>query len=335
MTATSSPLVDRIAWMWHGHFVSSLDKVRVGRWMVDQVRLFRRSGLGDARTLLRAMTLDPAMLVYLDLRSSEAGDPNENFARELLELFTLGVGNYGEHDVAAGAVALTGWVLGRDGTVRFVPRRHRDSPQTYLGVGGVHDLDTVLDAVMAHRSFAPFMAETVAGELLGTHDVSAVAAIARAFTASGLDLGVLVRAALDAGLSGATAPMLSAPVPWLVTAARVTGAVPDPKKVARELRIAGQLPMLPPNVAGWPGGEAWLAAGSLVARTNLAAAVAATANEPEVLAAAGASDVQVLADALGLPSTGFSSDSTEALLAVPAGRDRLAIALVTPEFLIV
>ena len=109
-------------------------------------------------------------------------------------------------------------------------------------------------------------------------------------------------------------------------------------KLARDvvdlLRAAGQLPMLPPNVAGWPGGAAWFGASSLVARANLAALVAAGATDAEVLAAARGGDAALLAEALGLPATGFGDESVAALAAAPAGRDRLAVALLTPEFMI-
>ncbi|MEA3184092.1 MAG: hypothetical protein QOJ74_569, partial [Ilumatobacteraceae bacterium] len=93
MVVTQTPLVDRIAWFWHGHFVSALDKVKVARLMVDQIRLFRRDGLGSFAALLRAVTIDPAMLLYLDGTDSTGDSPNENYGREVLELFTLGVGN--------------------------------------------------------------------------------------------------------------------------------------------------------------------------------------------------------------------------------------------------
>jgi uncharacterized protein (DUF1800 family) len=335
MIASERPLVERTAWMWHGHFVSGLDKVRVARYMVDQIRLFRSEGLGSTRDLLRSMAIDRAMLVYLDLRTSTGGDPNENFARELLELFTLGEGEYTEDDVRAGAVALTGWTVDREGEVRFVPRRHDDSAQPFLGMEGVHDLDTVLDAVMRHDACAPFLAAVVADAFLGTSEHAIVDPLAADFVRSGHDLRVLVGATLRAGLAGATAPVLLAPVPWWVNAVRVTGASPDLRRAAAELRTAGQVPMVPPNVAGWPSGTAWLAASSLVARANLAAAVAATIPDGEVRTAAGGSDLDALADVLGLPRGGFSDPSADSLLAAPPGTDRLAVALLTPEFLVV
>ena len=335
MIASEQPLVDRMAWLWHGHFVSALDKVRVARLLVDQIRLLRSAGLGDTRSLLRALTIDPAMAIYLDLRTSTDEVPNENYSRELLELFALGEGNYTEDDVQAGAAALSGWVLDRaTGDLAFRPRRHDDQPQSFLGVEGVHDLDTVIDAVMAHPALAPFIAGTIAEELLGESESALVAELATDFASSGFVIADLVRAALTAGAQRAAAPLVLGPLPWLVIATRTTGARLDLAPAAVLLRAAGQLPMLPPNVAGWPGGAAWFNAGSLVARANLAALVAADATDEDVLAAVAGDDMDVLADVLGLPASGFDEQSRVALSDTPAGRDRLAVALITPEFMI-
>jgi len=335
MVATEQPLVDRMTWLWHGHFVSAIDKVRVARFMVDQIRLLRSAGLGDTRTLVRSLTIDPAMAVYLDLRTSTEEVPNENYSRELLELFTLGEGSYTEDDVQAGAAALSGWALDRGtGELVFRPRRHADQPQSFLGVEGVHDLDTVIDAVMAHPALPLFLAGTITQELLGENDADLVAELARDFASSGFVIADLVRAALTTGAERVAAPLVLGPLPWLVIAVRTSAARLEVAQATRLLRTAGQLPMLPPNVAGWSGGAAWFNASSLVARANLAALVAADATDEDVLAAAEGDDMDVLADALGLPAAGFDDQSRAALNAAPSGRDRLAVAFVTPEFMI-
>jgi uncharacterized protein (DUF1800 family) len=334
MVATEQPLVDRMTWLWHGHFVSALDKVRIARGMVEQIRLLRSAGLGDLRTLVRSLTIDAAMLVYLDLRTSTGEAPNENYARELMELFTLGEGSYTEADVQAASRALTGWTVVFEGGVEFRRRRHDDTPQTLLGVEGVHDLDTTIDAVMAHPAMPVFIASTISHELLADDDPGLVEGLAAGFVAAGFGLADLVRAALIEGASRPPSPLVLGPLPWLVIAARTTAAPTPPAEVLLVLREAGQLPMLPPNVAGWPGGASWFNAGSLVARANLAAVVAADATDQEVLAAAEGDDDDVLADLLGLSSAGFSEQTKAALAASPAGRDRLAIALLSPEFMI-
>jgi uncharacterized protein (DUF1800 family) len=275
LVATRQPLAERLAWLWHGHFVSALDKVRVAKLMVDQIRLFLRAGLGAFPALVAAVAVDPGMLVYLDGRQSTAAAPNENFARELMELFTLGVGEYGEADVQAGAAALTGWRL-RRGTAEAVlePTRHDDRRQHFLGVEGVHDVATVVKAISSHPALPTFVARAMARELLGTTEADVVRPLATSFGKSALDIASLVRATLEAGLAGASRPIILGPVAWLVMAERVTGAELDPRTRLLGLRAAGQLPMLPPNVAGWPGGSAWLASATVVSRANLAAAVA-------------------------------------------------------------
>jgi uncharacterized protein (DUF1800 family) len=340
MSATTQPLVDRMAWLWHGHLVSAFDKVKVGKLMVDQIRLFRREGLGSFTTLLHDVTIDPAMMLYLDLRTSTGSLPNENYAREVMELFTLGVGNFQESDVHAGAVALTGWTLAQDSTAHFVARRHDDSAQHYLGRDGVHDLDSVVQAIAAQPAMATYIAHTLATELLGTAPDDVVAKLAATFTAAGFDIRTLVKATLQAGLDGTSAPLVLGPAPWLVMVRRLTGttfaAGSGLQQQLALLRDAGQIPMYPPNVAGWPGGAAWFASGSLVARTNLATLVArfTPATSPAMQAAA-SSDPGALATALALPTPGFGAATAAALAAAPAGAARLALALASPETFVV
>ncbi len=339
MAATTEPLVERIAWLWHGHFVSAFDKVKVAKLMVDQIRLFRRSGLGSFTGLLHDVTIDPAMMLYLDLRTSTGSMPNENYAREVMELFTLGVGDYAEADVHTGAIALTGWTLKQRVTPAFVARRHDDTEQTYLGRRGVHDLDSVVAAIAARPAMATFVAATFADELLGTAPADVVASLAATFTAAVFDLRTLVRATLQAGLDGTSAPLVLGPVPWLASVRRVTGARLSDRQTKQALvllRSAGQIPMYPPNVAGWPGGRAWFASAAMVARANLAALVAAaTPADSAVLAAAHQEDVGSLATALALPGDGFGQASAAAITQETAGVERLALALASPETFVV
>lgn len=335
LIGTTTPVLDRIAWMWHGHFVSGLEKVKIGRLMADQIRLFRGMGLGGFAALLRTVTIDPAMMIYLDLRTSTGATPNENYAREVLELFTLGIGNYAEADVQAGAIALTGWQF-RRGTVTFQDNRHDDSPQTFLGASGAHDLDSVIAAIVAHPAMPEMIAGVVADELLGSPPPDVVARLATAFVDSHFDVSALVAATVDEGLAGHSAPMLLGPLPWLVQAMRATGATVDVKDRYVGLVTAGQVPMLPPNVAGWPRGAAWLGSASVVARCNLAGAIAkGTPLTSPPLVAAAAGDPVAMASALGIAGDGFSPSTAAALAATTTAQDRLAVALVSPEFSIV
>jgi uncharacterized protein (DUF1800 family) len=294
---------------------------------------------GVVPALLRAVAIDPAMLVYLDGRQSSGKAPNENFGRELMELFTLGVGNYGEADVQAAARALTGWVVRtpKDGpadrAATFAARRHDDTPQHFLDRDGVHDLDTVVAAVCAQPACATFIARKLARAVIGPNvDQATIADLAATFTASGLDITALTRAVVDALAAGTDGgPVVLAPVPWLVMAQKATGAVLDATVRVAGLRDAGQVPTLAPNVSGWPSGDAWYASATVVARFNLAAAIAenAPADNPTVVAA-GHGDVHALAAALGL--AGFGAATTKALQSVGDGPSRLVLALTSPEF---
>ena len=336
LVVTDQPLVDRLAWLWHGHFVSSLEKVKVARYMVDQVRLFRAKGFGSFVELLRAVTIDPAMMDYLDLRTSTGSDPNENYAREMMELFTLGAGGYVEADVQRVAVALSGWRLNRQGQVRFVANSHDDKPQSVLGVDGVHDLDSVIDAVSQQPAMAVWIAGLFAVELLGTAEPEVVNQLASEFVAANFAIDALVAATLRLGLSGVSAPIVLAPVPWITVAQRVCAVDLPRKDRLFGLRGAGQLPLVPPNVGGWPGGPAWFSASSLVARVNLASSIAQRVDpNSALLAVAGSGDIDGLAELLGVYDVGFSVASTDAILGAESPPDRLALALASPEFMIV
>lgn len=347
MVTTPRPLHEWLRWFWHGHFTSSLPVVRHPNLMVTQLRLYGERSLGDVRTFLRDVTVDPAMLVYLDGHANEKNKVNENYGRELLELFALGVGNYTEADVRAGAEALTGWQVARGSvptgpTSTFIPRRHDDSPKTYLGREGVHDVDSVIDAVVAHEACAPWITFRLARAILGPDvERGLVDRLAGELRDGGMQLRPLVRSLLEAGLDGASTPLVSGPVSWLTRMLRATAApLPATLQAAGEgLEPSGQIPMIPPNVAGWPGGSAWLSSSATVARLGMAAVVAdATPADSPIGRAAGTGDVAELADALGYPG-GFGSATSSALqdLARDPALDRrttaavLAVALAAPE----
>ena len=336
MATTDRPLEEAMAWFWHDHFATSVQVVRAPVLMAEQIRTFWRLGLGSFRDLLRAVTIDGAMLRYLNGAESTAEAPNENYGRELLELFTLGVGEYDEADVAAGAAALTGWLVTARGDVRFIERRHDDGPQRYLGVDGVHDVDSVVDAVCAHDALAPFIAGKVARWFLGDGavDDDLVADLARTFRDADLEMAPLVRATLQAGLDGRTSEVAAAPVPWLVGAVRALDVdLPLTARVRLGLLLdCGQVPTAPPSVAGWPGGAAWFSTGALVSRRTLASALAESGREGALDAAARAGDLDALADGLGRPE-GFRPSTLDALAEAPADA-RLALALVSPDLLL-
>ena len=338
MRVTPRPLEERMAWIWHDHFATSLAKVNHPGLMVAQIRTIQRHALGSFPALVRAMTVDAAMLLWLDGATSTRGRPNENYGRELLELFTVGLGAHTEADVMAAARALTGWTVQRGtGKVVFVRRRHDDAAQLLLG-RRVRDVDGVVTAACGARACAPFVTAALARHLLGpaaAADTELVQDLAADFRRGGLELRPLVRALLLAGMSRADTAVVEAPVPWLVRAERQTGArLPAQLRVAG-LVAAGQVPMAPPDVGGWPGHETWLSAGTVVTRASMAAALAAAAPPSGAArAAARRRDLRALSVVLGRPG-GFAAATGSAVRAASDDISALAVALAAPDQVVV
>jgi uncharacterized protein (DUF1800 family) len=345
MVTTPRPLEEWMRWFWHGHFVSTLGAVGSPPMMRDQLRTLGQFGLGDFPSLLRAVTVDPAMLVYLNGSSNRKGEVNENYGREVLELFTLGLGHFSEADVRAGATALTGYGVDlQTGICRFNPALHDDTPQHYLGQTGVHDVDSVVDAIVSHPACGPFIAGELARAVLGP-DVSPgfITSLAKDFVLSGLQLRPLMRAIVEAGVhDGASTALVLAPVPWTMSMIRATGVSIPPivLPLSNGLSRAGQLPLAAPNVGGWPGGSNWLTASATLGRFDLAATLAVSADPAATSTqAAGRGDWSSLADSLGHPE-GFSPPTRAALDGVAADggaestRTRLALAMAAPELVL-
>ncbi|MGI9604443.1 MAG: DUF1800 domain-containing protein [Acidimicrobiales bacterium] len=336
---TPRPLEDVMTFFWHDHFAVSIAAVPSTQLLGDHLELLRRNCLGNFRTLLRAVAIDAAMLVFLNGASSKGDSPNENFGRELLELYGLGVGNYSETDVQAAAVALTGWTIERNtGEVSFAPFRHDDTPQVFLSTRGVHDLDTVIDAVVEHPSCPTFIARKVAEALLGPPVSDAVVAeLADVFESNDLEIAPLVRATLEAGLDGEQRSFGRSPVHLLSSALRVTGARPAANRILALLQGAGQVPGNPPNVGGYPSGDAWFVASTVAARFSLASEVANnTADDAAVMTLVAERDWVALAAQLALPQ-GFEPATIDALQRHAGGLDQqpdralLALALASPD----
>ncbi|MCC7483511.1 MAG: DUF1800 domain-containing protein [Burkholderiales bacterium] len=272
MLATPAPLLERMTLFWHNHFVSSFQKVRSPQLLYRQNLLLRRHALGNFGALLRAVARDPAMLVYLDNAVSRRGQPNENFARELMELFTLGEGNYGEADVKEAARAFTGWSIDYEtGEFRFRPGTHDDGVKTVLAVTGRLDGEAVLDLLLAHPRTAEHIAGKLWREFVSPRPApSERARVARAFRESGYDIRAALRAIFVSDAFYAPenrAVLVKSPVELIVGTLRQfevrTGDVMPFVVTANQL---GQRLFAPPNVKGWPGGESWINSSTLLAR---------------------------------------------------------------------
>src|SRR2546428_3558752 len=192
MLSTDAPLTERLTLFWHNHFTSSLEKVRWPAFLYQQNLLLRQHAVGNFRTFLHAIARDPAMILYLDSQTNRKGAPNENFAREVMELFTLGEGHYAEQDIKEAARAFTGWSLDRE-SGRFMFRRfiHDDGVKTVLGKSGNLDGDEVLDILLAQPATAEFIVRKLWREFVSPDpDEHEVRRIARRFRDARYDIKV-------------------------------------------------------------------------------------------------------------------------------------------------
>lgn len=269
MATTPSPVTEKLTLFWHGHFVSGQNKVKSAQLMYRQNTLLRREALGNFATLLHDIARDPAMLRYLDTAGSRKGEANENFAREVMELFTLGEGHYSEQDIREAARAFTGWQLDpASGEPVFRPRRHDDGSKTVLGRSGALDGDAVLDTLLAQPATARFITRKLWLYLVSpTPDDATVNRLAASF-ARDYQIKPLVRALLlTPAFWHSSGQQVKSPVELTVGTVRTFAiSVPDWQALALQNRRLGQDLFDPPNVRGWPGGDAWINSDSLLLR---------------------------------------------------------------------
>jgi len=279
MVDTPMPLQEQMVLFWHGHFATQQSKVGEIAYLFDQQQTFRSLGLGSFRDLVQAVAVDKAMLIYLDNATNNKYVPQENFARELMELFTLGVGNYTEADVAAVAKAWTGhnqtgWVNGVfDASYKFWPTRHDTTNKTIFGITKNWDGPDVVDELVL-RSKQSVCAAFIAKKLFAyfantTPSDTTVGDLTAAFVGSNMNIAALVRAILlhdEFWGPNSRLALVKSPVEFVVSMMRRTGlAMPD-AGLTWSLPPMGQVPFDPPNVAGWGQNGYWLTTANLWGR---------------------------------------------------------------------
>ena len=341
MVTVQNPVVEKLTFGWHNHFATSATKVKSATMLLAQNERLRALGRGSFGDLAEAMVVDPAMLYWLDAQQNSVKAPNENLSREFMELFTLGHGGgYTEQDVREGARALTGWTLSRqDGTATFVPQRHDGQPKTVLGTTADLDAPGFVRTVLAQPASAPYVA-TRWWNAAASPDAPPTDTLTRLTAAYGptRDLAGLFGAIVaDPAYDAATGTLVASPVDWVVGAMRSLSVKPDDatvKKAAAAMRALGQLPLYPPNVSGWPSGQAWLSTASAATRVQTATMLAKAGDLHTVQDAAPASRVDAVAHLLGIPT--FTDRTTAELKALTNDPQRLvAAALVSPENLVI
>ncbi|GAA1867057.1 DUF1800 domain-containing protein [Asanoa iriomotensis] len=343
MVTAEHQLAEKMVFFWHGHWATSAQKVKVARLMLGQLQTFREHGRGDFTAFAERMVRDPALIVWLDGQKNTVKAPNENLARELMELFTLGIGNYTESDVKAGARALTGWTIDRaTGTARFVPRRHDRRAKTILGQTGDFDADGFAALVAGEPAAATFLAQRLWFRFASNDPIpdGVRERLSAAFTAR-RNVDDLLRALLtDPDFPGTGGQLVKQPVEWAVGALRQLGVRParltdqQRKQLVSGLNGLDQVPLRPPSVGGWPAGAAWLTTSSLQARLRLAeqfAAWAAPAVKNRLKAAPAAGRTEALARLLVVDGW---TDRTRSVLAGATDKPEqlLRLGLVSPEY---
>ena len=283
MTQSPTPFGEKMTLFWHGHFTSDYRKVGTNSpAMYWQNLSWRRMGMGDLRSMLLRVTPDLAMLRYLDLAVSTGNRPNENYARELMELFTMGVGSYTEDDVKAAAKALAGWRLPlRTETTAMTgiydAKRAFTGPLTFLGKTGTFDTAGVIDQILAQDVTATHIAREVARYFVSPGATDAyVARLADTFRRSRYDTKTLMRAAFKSpefSSPDAFRVLIKSPTEFMIATAKALGATNLSRTIVGYGSMLGQNLFDPPSVAGWGDNASWISSNTMLHRANFASTV--------------------------------------------------------------
>jgi uncharacterized protein (DUF1800 family) len=274
MRHTPAPLVEKMTLFWHGHFATSAAKVREPELLLRQNELFRRHALGSFGELVRGIARDPAMLLYLDSATNRKVHPNENFAREVMELFCLGLGKYTERDIQELARCFTGWEI-QHGEFKFNRYQHDYGRKTVLGKSGEFDGDEGLEIILGQPATAEFICGKLVRYFVADDEPLSpelIAPLASRFREANLNVGPVLELMLTSRLfysEAAVGGKVRSPIELGVGLLRSLDGTANMVQLANRLRELGQVPFYPPNVKGWDGGRAWINSSTLLGRANL------------------------------------------------------------------
>ncbi len=281
MVLASNPLHERVTTIWRDHFVVALQQTRPQILIRDYDLRLRQHALGDFRELLWSVSTSPAMMVYLDNQSNQVGNINENFSRELLELFTIGPGEYTEADIQEGARALTGWkipprrqLIQGESTSVFQPQLHDQDLKTYLGQTGAFNLDDIVDILANHPSTAKQISTLLWTEFVYPNpEPEIVDRLARVFTTQQRSIAALVEAIFNSPefySDRAYRSRLKNPLYFTAGSIHQLNLQADYPQILGQLRTMGQPIYNPPTVKGWPDDQGWMNSATLLNRINVA-----------------------------------------------------------------
>ena len=280
LLSSPTPFAERMTLFWHGHFTSDYRKVGTGQpYMYWQNLTWRKMALSNLGSMLMQVTIDPAMMRYLDLATSTGKSPNENYSRELLELFTMGAGNFAEGDVRAAASALAGWrlpVAADNSRVGIFEQRraYTGGPLTFLGKTGPLDLKGVIDGILASDGTATFLVTKIVHHFVSAAPQARyIRRLADEFRTSKYDLKTLMRSVFlspEFISSQSYRSLIKSPIEYMISALKALKAAQLSKLVLDAGEQMGQMLFDPPDVGGWPNNDAWISSSTVMARLNFA-----------------------------------------------------------------
>ncbi len=336
MVAADHALTERMTWFWHGHWATSMGKVEYALAMKNQSETLRKYSLSNFRDMSQAMVIDPALMYWLDAGSNVKQAPNENLARELMELFTIGVSNYSEDDVKAVARGLTGYSVDRAaGTFTFNQNKHDATSFSILGVTKSWDASSIIDLLLARDDNKKFVTDRLWFRFMST-GLPKPSDIESSFNSREI-APVLAKMATyitkdDPGMS-----QVKSPVDWFVSTARALkirpSAAQNRAQIINYLDKMGQVPFNPPNVGGWPYDEAWLNIASTQYRIGFTSYLLDQGDLSPIKGLSGLAMENALADWLGVAE--FST-RTKAVLRSPGltSAQIVIAALCSPEYVV-
>jgi uncharacterized protein (DUF1800 family) len=273
MARTRQPLQEKMTLFWHGHFTTQYSKVRDPLLLLQQNQLFRDYALGNFKELTKKISRDPAMIEYLDGQTNRKGKPNENYARELMELFTLGIGNYSEQDIREAARAFTGWSYQGRSFV-FNRNQHDTGTKTFMGQSGNFDGDAIIDIIMTKEAVGRFISTKLWDFFVYPDpEVEIVNRLTKVFFDNNHNIKELIRAIFNSPefLSEKSyRALVKSPVEYVVGMARQMGITNVDVNLARAANLMGQTLFNPPTVKGWDGELAWINSAYYFERVNTA-----------------------------------------------------------------
>ncbi|OPH61299.1 hypothetical protein BC351_15280 [Paenibacillus ferrarius] len=281
MVNSDAPLVEKMTLFWHGHFATANYKVNDVALMVQQNALFRKFALGNFQDLLLAISKDPAMMIWLDVNRNKKGKPNENYAREVMELFTLGIGHYTESDVKEAARAFTGWTYDKkDNTVAFNQKQHDNDTKQLLGEKGNLDSEAAIDIIVHQQTLSTFLATKLLKYFAADNPSESWVQQIAAHIVNKATIGEVLQ---ELFLSDEfyeekwRMALIKTPADYvagILKSLKITVS----KGHAQAMRKMGQELYSPPDVAGWRGGASWLNTNTLLARYQFAESIAKQMN---------------------------------------------------------